>query len=139
MSKSELALVAYASWFLTLIIAIEIVRSYLTVFGGRRANSFSQSGEDISPLVGRLCRAHANCYENLPVFVLIMLLSFTLSHFRITDSLAIWFVAARFCQSLAHLFSVGQRIVQVRFAFFMSQIACEVYWIFLIIGAYAPV
>ena len=73
MHASDFALVAYASWTLALVFAIACLRASLTLRGKRAANAFSVTGDDVSPFSGRLCRAHANCVENLPVFAVIVI------------------------------------------------------------------
>ncbi len=66
MSSSASALLGYAAWTLALLGGIAVLRSALTLSGRRAANRFAVSGDDVSPFSGRLCRAHANCYESLP-------------------------------------------------------------------------
>ncbi|MEO0368279.1 MAG: hypothetical protein AAF197_05770 [Pseudomonadota bacterium] len=66
MNNTELALLIYIAWFLTLLGGIAVLRTWVTVIGKKAANSFSTSGDDVSPFSGRLCRAHANCYESFP-------------------------------------------------------------------------
>ena len=67
MQSSTLALLGYAAWTLLLLGAIAALRGILVSSGKRAANSFAVTGEDVSPFSARLCRAHANCYENLQI------------------------------------------------------------------------
>ena len=87
MSPSALALVGYVAWMLLLAITILSFRTALVLAKKRAANSFSPSGEEVSPFANRLCRAHANCYENLPIFAALILLALVTDNAGITDSL----------------------------------------------------
>jgi uncharacterized MAPEG superfamily protein len=129
MSPSALALVGYAAWTLSLTIAIVFFRTVLTVKKERRANEFAPSGEDVSPFSGRLCRAHANCYENLPIFAALILLALVTDNAGITDSLARWVLVARVAQSTVHLISTSEMAVTLRATLFLVQLGIEAYWV----------
>ena len=73
--STALALAGYVGWTLTLLGVLAVLRSTLTVTGQRAANSFLPDGSDGSPFARRLVRAHANCYENLPIFGCLVLLA----------------------------------------------------------------
>jgi uncharacterized MAPEG superfamily protein len=106
-----------------------VLRAVLTLRGPRSANSFSVWGDDVSPFSGRLCRAHANCYENLPAFASIVVVAAISGHPSITDPLALWALAARVGQSTVHLISTHNRAVQLRFAFLLAQFVIQMIWI----------
>ncbi|MCO4769005.1 MAG: MAPEG family protein [Deltaproteobacteria bacterium] len=127
MSDSALALLAYCSWTLLLVATIGGMRAVLTL-RGRRANSFDPSGTDVSAFSGRLCRAHANCYENFPVIGGLLIVALLTDNAAITDGLAFWMVAARLGQSLVHLASTRARWVVVRFHFFLAQVVIGGLW-----------
>jgi uncharacterized MAPEG superfamily protein len=129
MSPSALALVGYAAWTLLLAIVIVVFRTVLTVSKERRANEFAPSGDDVSPFSGRLCRAHANCYENLPVFAALILTALVIDGAAITDPLAGWVLGARVSQSLVHLISISEMAVTLRATLFMVQLGIEAYWV----------
>ncbi|MGD9584126.1 MAG: MAPEG family protein [Lysobacterales bacterium] len=129
MSASLLALLLYATWTLLLLAGIAALRVAKTLSGARRANQFAPSGEDVSPFSGRLCRAHANCYENLPIVAAIILVAASTGHGAITDPLALWLVAARLAQSLVHLASTRSRMVMLRFAFMLAQVLILICWL----------
>jgi len=129
MSPSALALVGYVAWTLLLAIWIITLRTVLTLKKERRANEFAPSGEDVSPFSGRLCRAHANCYENLPIFAALILLALVTGNAAITDPLARWVLGARVSQSLVHLASTSEIAVSIRVGFFLVQLAIEAYWV----------
>ncbi len=129
MSMTALALLLYCAWSLSLLIAIAGMRVWITASSARAANSFSVSGDDVSAFSGRLCRAHANCYENLPIFGGIAVVAITSGLHHVTDSLALIFTAARIGQSVTHLISVSNRAVVVRFGFLSIQIAIQLWWL----------
>ena len=129
MSSSLLALLGYAAWTLALLGGIALLRSYYTLVGGRYANSFKVTGEDVSPFSARLCRAHANCYENLPIFAALIAVAALGGQSAITDPLALWVLAARVCQSTVHLISTRNRAVILRFSFLVAQWVMQAYWI----------
>lgn len=129
MSPSVLALVGYVAWTLFLTISIVLYRTVLVLKGDRAANDFIPSGEDVSPFSNRLCRAHANCYENLPVFAALILLALLTGNAAITDPLARWALVARVGQSLVHLSSTSEMAVTLRVTFFLVQLGIEAYWV----------
>jgi uncharacterized MAPEG superfamily protein len=129
MSHSSLALLLYGAWSLTLLYGIAILRASITLSGQRRPNDFAIWGDDVSPFSYRLCRAHANCYESLPGFAAIILVAITSGHAQITDSLALWAVAARVCQSTVHLISTRPYPAIARFSMQCVQIAIQTVWV----------
>jgi uncharacterized MAPEG superfamily protein len=129
MTGSALALIGYAGWTLLLLAAIATHRSALTLSGARAANSFGTDGTDVSPFSNRLCRAHANCCENLPIFAAIVLTAIATGQAALTDPLALWVLAARIGQSTVHLVSTSSLAVQARFGFFFVQLAIELWWV----------
>ena len=130
MSHSAIALLGFVSWTLLLLLMIGGTRAGLVLTGKRAANQFNPDGKDVSPFSNRLCRAHANCYENLPLFAAVILLALVMGRNGVTDPLALWFLGARVAQSVTHLISTSHNAVLVRFAFFAVQIAILVYWLF---------
>lgn len=114
---------------LLLLVLLGYVRVNLTLSGTRQPNSFDPSGIDVSPFANRLCRAHANCYENFPIFGGLLLLAIAMDTTSITDGLAYYFLAARILQSLTHLASSSNVAVHIRFAFFLVQIGIAISWI----------
>lgn len=129
MNASAFALLGYAAWTLVLLGGIAVLRGRLIVAGQRAPNSFAVFGEDVSPFSARLCRAHANCYENLPAFAAIVLLAIASGNAQITDPLALWALAARIAQSTVHLISTSNRAVQLRFALQFAQFLMQFWWI----------
>ncbi len=112
---------------------MEVVRSYLVVTGRIRANEFKPDNSNLAPFMQRLARAHANCVESLPIFGGLLLVAIVSGHHTITDSLALWLVAARIAQSSAHLVSLSVIAVNVRFAFFAVQLVIAIYWAYALL------
>jgi uncharacterized MAPEG superfamily protein len=129
MTNSTLALLGYAAWMLALLGGIALLRTYYTLIGGRYANSFKTTGEDVSAFSARLCRAHANCYENLPIFAALIAVAAFSGNASITDPLALLLLAARICQSTVHLISTRNRAVILRFSFLMVQVVIQLIWV----------
>lgn len=129
MSPSALALVGYVAWTLLLAVLIILFRTVVTLKKERHANEFAPSGDDVSPFSGRLCRAHANCYENLPIFAALILTALVTGHAAIVDPLARWALLARVAQSSVHLISTSEMAVMIRVTFFLVQLGIEAYWV----------
>lgn len=129
MTPTGLALLGFVSWTVLLLISMGAMRVSLVLGGKRAANDFKPDGADVSPLSNRLCRAHANCYENLPSFAAVALLALLMQRNGVTDPLAMWFLAARIAQSLTHLMSTSSPAVLVRFGLFGVQQVILIYWL----------
>ncbi len=129
------ALLIYAAWTLLLVTGIAMLRFREVQFRGHRINTFLTSGEDVSPFSGRLCRAHANCYENLPVFATLVGVALACGHADITGPLALWCVAARIGQSAVHLYSTRSRWVMLRFFFMVAQLLIQLWWVMQLVWA----
>jgi uncharacterized MAPEG superfamily protein len=135
MGPSALALLGYAAWTILLVTCIGLQRGTLTLSGRRAPNSFKTDGSDVSPFGQRLARAHANCFENLPIFAAIVLTAISTGHSGVTDPLAPWVFAARVCQSVTHLASTSSPAVMVRFTFFLVQMLIQISWLITLFGA----
>ncbi len=128
MNTTAFALTGYIMWFLVLLGGLAVYRSALTVSGKRAANAFNPDGKDVSAFSGRLCRAHANCYESFPFIGGLLLLALVTGSTGITDSLALIVLASRMAQSVVHLFSTSVMAVQLRFALLLVQFVICFYW-----------
>ena len=133
MGNSALALLGFVSWTLLLLVTMGGLRTVLVLTGKRAANQFSPDGSDVSAFSNRLCRAHANCYENLPLFAAVILLALVMGRSGITDPLALWFLGARVAQSAVHLVSTSHYAVLARFALFLAQWFILVFWVFRLV------
>ena len=129
MSPSGLALVGYVAWNLFLSLWVLSFRAGLVLTRKRAPNGFDPRGDDVSPFSGRLSRAHANCYENLPMFGALILLALATGNAAITDPLARWALVARVAQSGVHLMSVSPVAVTIRSGFWVIQLAIMSYWV----------
>jgi len=129
MTPTATALLGFAAWTLLLLMSLGVLRTIATLSGSRSANSFGPSGEDFPGLGHRLTRAHANCYESLPIVGAILLYAIATDQQALTDGLAYPFIAARILQSLTHLASTSNFMVLVRFVFFAVQLVILVIWL----------
>jgi hypothetical protein len=128
MSPSLRALAWFAAWTLVLAFVMVNHRVYFVLTGQRKINSFAPDGSGVSAFQARACRAHANCYENLPVFAALLLAAVAAGRSAITDPLAMIAVYARMAQSTVHLLSVSQIAVAIRATFYTVQMAIMVWW-----------
>ena len=128
MSPSLLALLLYAALTLALLIAIAVMRFWLVLTRQRTPEAFSPAGDDVS---------HANCCENLPLFGALVATALLGGHAGITDGSALWGVAARAGQSVAHLSSGRRRAIRLRFLFMVVQIALQTTWVVRLLWAFA--
>lgn len=135
MTATQFALLGYVSWTLLLVVFVGSARTAMVMSGGRTANSFAASGEDVDGFAKRLTRAHANCYENLPVAGALLLYAIATAQTSITDGLAFALLGARIAQSLTHLISTSETFVLIRFMFYIVQIAILGFWIVAFLGA----
>lgn len=129
MTPTGFALLGFVGWTVLLLLSLGAFRTSLVLGGRRAANDFKPDGSDVSPFSNRLCRAHANCYENLPSFAAVALLALVMQRNGITDPLALWFVGARVGQSVVHLVSTSPAAVTARFALFGVQQLILIYWL----------
>jgi len=100
MTPSLVALTGFAVWTLILVLAVGLTRSAIVLGGSKKANEFKPSGEDIEGMPARLTRAHANCYENLPVFAALIAAAGLSGQFAVSDPWAMYILYARFAQSI---------------------------------------
>jgi uncharacterized MAPEG superfamily protein len=129
MTPTALALLGFALWTILLVVTLGFYRTGLVFGGKKKSNEFKPSGEDLEGFGYRATRAHANCYENLPVAGAVLLFAIATNQTAITDPLAFAFLGARVLQSLTHLASTSRIAVLLRFAFFIVQIVILVFWI----------
>jgi uncharacterized MAPEG superfamily protein len=120
-------LLGFVAWTLFLLFLLGVSRVSKVVAGTAQPNQFPAGVPHGSDAYWRLNRAHLNCVENLPVFASLVLTA-TVAGIRAgaLDTLARVVLGARLGQSLAHLSSGGNLAVNVRFAFFLTQLACYV-------------
>lgn len=128
MSPSILALICFATW--TMLVALVMVnhRVFYVLSGRRKINAFTPDGTGVSAFQQRACRAHANCYENLPVFASLVLGAAAAGRGAITDPLATYAIYARIIQSTVHLMSTSEIAVMVRATFWTAQMVIMLVW-----------
>ncbi|MEE8581738.1 MAG: MAPEG family protein [Myxococcota bacterium] len=134
MSTALLCLLGFVGWTLLLLISIGVIRVSHVLTGARRPNEFPGGERHGSDRYWRLNRAHANCLENLPIFAALVLVAAAadVSEPRL-GQLAVVILAGRVGQSVAHISSGRNLAVNVRFAFFLSQLVCFV-WMGILIA-----
>lgn len=125
---STTVLIGLTAWTLFLLILMEALRSRLVLTKAIAANEFKPDNSNLSPLMQRLARAHANCVESLPIFGILLIVALLTDRADVTNPLAPWLFVARLVQSCAHLASLTVPAVWVRFTAFAVQIAIAVYW-----------
>jgi uncharacterized MAPEG superfamily protein len=129
MTPTAIALLGFAFWTILLVVMLAAFRVSMVSAGKKSSASFSPIGDDVEGFGRRLTRAHANCYENLPLAGAVLLYAIATSQTAITDALAMVFLGARLLQSLTHLASTSRPAVTIRFAFYVIQILILAFWI----------
>jgi uncharacterized MAPEG superfamily protein len=117
-------LLFFAFWTLLLVAAGIVPYRVGNVVAGRaKSNGFPATTPHGPEWYQRLIRAHANCVENLPVFGAVVLVGhlagLSTGHFA---TLSTVYVAARVGQSVMHIASGRNLVVNVRFTFFAVQL-----------------
>ena len=125
MSIPVWAVLAFAAWtILILMVGVGIYRWSLILAGKAELKSFPGDEPHGAPLYRRFVRAHANCIENLPVFIAIVLAAQAAGAQSPTlDALSVAVVVARLVQTSAHLSSGSNAAIGVRFTFLCVQLA----------------
>lgn len=132
MNATIIALIGYISWTLGLLLLLAMYRTSLVLRRKRSANGFKADGSDSPPFGQRLTRTQANCVESFAFIGGLMLLALATDSAAITNGLAYILLLARLGQSLSHLISTSLLAVQIRFVFFLVQVAICIYWISLL-------
>ena len=128
MSNTSYALTGFVAWTFFLLVLMEVIRTYLVLTGAVAANGFTPDNAGLAPFMQRLARAHANCIEGIPLFGGLLAIAIMTSRESVTESLALWFLAARIAQSVIHLISKSPAAVSLRFTAFAIQMVIAVYW-----------
>jgi uncharacterized MAPEG superfamily protein len=130
MNDTIISLLGYITWILVLLIWLAVYRTMLVAKKEQAVNDFKSDGSN-SPAFGeRLARAQGNCVESFAFIGGLMLLALAINLAEITNGLALLLLAARLGQSITHLLSTSVLAVQVRFVFFLIQVAICFYWVF---------
>ena len=117
-------LLGFTAWTLAIaVFGVAAVRVSKVLTGQARPNEFPADQPHGSPLYRRTMRAHANCVENLPVFAAVVLTAaVTGVDTPLLDALAVLYLGARVGQTVAHVSSGRNLVINVRFGFFVVQL-----------------
>ncbi len=127
MSATESTILWLVMWWAVLMVQLPLIRMLASKTTG--SMSFDPDGQDLEGYGRRLTRAVANCQENLPLFIGVLLFAMVTDHTAITNATACWLLYARIGQSVAHLISTATPMVMVRFGFYLVQVALIVCWV----------
>ena len=120
-------LLGFAGWtMLILLLSVGVYRWSHILTGRRAIADFRADGSDGADWYKRATRAHANCLETMPVYIAIVVAARAAGlDDALLDTLACVLLGARVVQSSVHI-SLAQtnRVVSVRFSFFMIQFVC---------------
>jgi uncharacterized MAPEG superfamily protein len=118
---------AFAAWTLvTLFASVGVYRWSRVLSGQARLTDFPADRPEGADWYRRAMRAHANCVENLSIYVAIVVaIIATGVSMPALDVLAIALLAARIAQTLIHIIAAETNAtVAVRFTFFLVQVLC---------------
>jgi uncharacterized MAPEG superfamily protein len=128
-------LLGFVAWTLfVLCLGIAPFRVGSVLMGKARPNQFPADTPHGPDWYRRLMRAHANCVENLPLFAAVVLVGHVAGvRDPLFSTLSEVYLAARVGQTVAHISSGRSLVINVRFTFFLVQIAALV-WMMARIG-----
>lgn len=126
-SVPVLMVLLFSVWTMVLLVFTVGIYRWGSVFAGKaQISDFRADDVEGSVFYKRAMRAHANCEENLPVFIAVVFAAHatnTNSFYVIAMSVAV--LVARVLQSLVHVsFVQSNGIAFIRFLLFLVQIAC---------------
>lgn len=127
MNATESTILWLVIWWALLLFQIPVVRLLASKKTGNM--NFDPNGADLEGYGRRLTRALANCQENIPLFIGVMLLALFTDNADITNNTASWLLIARIGQSVAHLISVSTAVIMVRFGLFLVQVGLILCWV----------
>jgi hypothetical protein len=130
MNDTIIALLGYISWILLLLVWLAVYRTMLVANKSQAVNEFKSDGSNSTVFGERLSRAQGNCVESFAFIGGLMLLALATDSALITDGLALTLLVARLGQSIIHLLSTSVLAVQIRFVFFVLQLAICFYWVY---------
>ena len=127
MSATESTILWLVIWWAILLFQLPAIRMLASKTTG--SMSFDPNGADLEGYGKRLTRAHANCTENIPLFIGVMLFAMATGNTEITNVTACWLLYARIGQSVVHLISTSTPMVMVRFTFYLVQVGLILCWV----------
>jgi hypothetical protein len=128
-------LLGFALWTIAVLLAgIGIRRWQLILTGQAQLTDFPADMPHGSPAYRRAVRAHANCFENLPIYgAVVVALQAAKLDTATLDLLAIVVLAARIGQSTVHMsFVETNATILLRFSLFLTQLVA-VLWMAAVI------
>ena len=128
-SASALVILGLAAWFILSLLMLASLRLYHTLVAGKAANSFRPDGTDLPGFGERLSRVHANCFENIPLYMAVLLYAIATGQTGVTDNGAAILLHARMAQSVLHAASTSVPAVYLRFVLFALQNGLVAWWI----------
>lgn len=120
-------LFGFAMWTLTVLLGSVGVYRWSRILTGKVAiKEFRADKVEGEDWYLRAMRAHANCIENLPVFAVIVFVSFVSGASSANlDIMAVGVLVARILQSTIHIaVTPTNTVVLVRFIFYFIQVIC---------------
>lgn len=132
MNATILAVLGYIGLLIFWLLLLGSYRTYLVLNKTKAPNKFNADGSDVPAFGQRLTRVQANAVESFPFTCGVMILALATNSSAVTDSLALWLLAARFGQAITHLLSTSVLAVQIRFAFFLVQVGISAYWLVML-------
>lgn len=135
MSIPLLCLLGFAMWAVVLVSAIGVVRVTQVMTRTVPPNGFPSGQPHGGAGYWRLNRAHMNALENLPIFGAVVVVG-VLSNVQapMFSTLAQAVLAARVAQSILHVSSGSNMVVNARFTAFLTQIVCIAWMAWLIVA-----
>lgn len=120
------SLLGFVLWTLALVVlGIGATRLGLLLMRKAKPSEFRADVAHGSDRYRRLCRAHLNCIENLPIFATLVVLAHLIGVRSTTfDLLASVVLTMRVAQSLVHIASGSDVAVVARGVFYFAQVAC---------------
>lgn len=134
MTPTATALLGFAAWYVLLTVALGLFRVGLVFSGKKSPETFATDGSDVGAFGRRLTRARDNCFETLPLFAAIALAASITNRLGVLDPFAPYVLYARIGQSLTHVASTSVVAINVRFFFFIVQIAIYAVWLVQLLG-----
>lgn len=122
-----LMVLLFALWAVALLVLTVGIYRWGSIFAGKaQLTDFKADDVRGSDFYKRAMRAHANCIENLPVFIAVVFASHVANiNADSVDIMSVIVVASRVLQSLVHVSLVQtNKVTLLRFCLFFSQVIC---------------
>ncbi|PCI99293.1 MAG: hypothetical protein COB14_06745 [Alphaproteobacteria bacterium] len=128
MDEAYVVLLAFVLWTVMWIFVMLVLRMKVAIPGKVKITEFTHTGAEISPLMQRVSRVHANCLENLPIFASVVFVAAQTGTLDIINGLVWVYFGARVLQSLIHASSVSKAFIMPRAMCFWVQVGLTIYW-----------